>query len=35
MRAAATAPADGYTLLIANENIVVQPIIKAKRVLRR
>jgi tripartite-type tricarboxylate transporter receptor subunit TctC len=29
MRAVATAPADGYTILIANENLVLQPIIKA------
>jgi tripartite-type tricarboxylate transporter receptor subunit TctC len=29
MRAVANAPADGYTLLIANENLVLQPIIKA------
>ena len=30
MRTAANAPADGYTLLVANENLVVQAIIKAK-----
>lgn len=29
MRAAATAPPDGYTILVANENLILQPIIKA------
>jgi tripartite-type tricarboxylate transporter receptor subunit TctC len=29
MRAVASAPADGYTLLVANENLVLQPIAKA------
>lgn len=28
MRAAASAPADGYTVLVANENLVLQPIVK-------
>jgi tripartite-type tricarboxylate transporter receptor subunit TctC len=30
MRALANAPADGYTLMVGNENLVLQPIIKAK-----